>query len=644
MLKRGVAKNSFRTGQAYSGRMLDISASDLFRAPRAQAGGAAALAALALLAGCAPLRPLPGPPPDLAALPLGPAPVRLLADSTWWTVAPRGGTNRLEERTVSWLRVERRAPPDAEDLDVYEDESVESAPRIRVDAFYPGGGSWTADPARVARARAHCGGFFACNQLRHSVRVPGYREGVLIRLEVRRTVRLAGFRGAEPMAGARACARRFAAFRQPAGYALSATLASPEGIPWRLDSSVDARGREWRWSAADVPAFPDPSADVPVLRFAVPPRGSAAPGWQATGDAYLDLLAPAWVAGPAVRAAARSLPGPDPASLADAAFRLVQSRVRYLADEERMHAYVPRPPERVLGQGYGDCKEMANLMRALLAARGVEARLALVSAADGPGPDPAYPSLAGFDHMILAVDAGDGARRWYDPTVAGAGPSASRLGLLGRPALVLSPGASAPDTIRPAPGYRNRVVTVSSLSPGSGGRWELKGTIGLKGACAFAFNQGLRAHPGPAEARAAVRDFLAASFGIRASAWEWETPAGDSAAIAYAMPADGLRLSLGAGGLKLDAPALMGLGTGLRGEAARNLAGFEQEDSWSLPPAYREPETRAFARDGAIGSWTFGPGEAKRAFRCGPLDLEDRARLDGFLDALSGFALAAVWR
>lgn len=622
--------------------MPDIADTDLQRAPRAFAGVAGALALL--LAECAPLRPLPAPPADLSALPNGSAPVQLLADSTWWTVAPRGGANRLEERTVSWLRVERRTPPEAEDLDVYEDESVESAPRIRVDAYYPGGGRWTADPARVARSRAHCEGFFACNQLRHTVRVPGYREGLLIRLEVRRTVRHPGFRGAEPLAGTRACARRFAAFRQPAGYALSAALSSPESVPWRLDSASDALGHELRWSAEAVPAFPDGSPDAPLLRFSVPPKGPAAPDWRAMGDAYLDLLAPAWAPGPAVLAAAKSLEGADPAALADAAFRLVQSRIRYLADEERMHAYVPRPPDRVLGQGFGDCKEMANLMRALLAVRGVEARLALVSAAQAPGPDAAHPSLSTFDHMILALDAGDGARRWYDPTVAGAGPAASRLGLLGRPVLVLARTASAPDSVRPAPGYRNRVITVSSLSPGRGGRWELTGTIGLKGACAFAFGMDLRAHPGPADARAAVRDFLAASFGIQASAWEWETPAADSATITYAMPADALRLSLGAGGLKLDAPALMGLGPGLRGDAARSLAGFGQEDAWSLPPGYRESETRAFERDGASGSWNFGPGEAKRVFRCGPLALGDRERLEGFLDALSGFTLASFWQ
>jgi hypothetical protein len=387
-----------------------------------------------------------------------------------------------------------------------------------------------------------------------------------------------------------------------------------------------------------------------ALRFSVPPRGRGSWTWRELGDHYLGLLAARAARGESVRRAAAGLAGSGPDSLAEGAFRLLQARVRYLADEERMNAYVPRPPERVLANGYGDCKEMANLMRALLAERGVSAELALAQAPGSPQLSEAYPSLSEFNHMILSLRGADGARRWFDPTVAAAGASQSYLPLLYRKALVLAAGASALDTVLPAPGYHNRAVTQSRLGPGRGGHWELRGAICLKGKSAFDLNQDLRhRYPGPSEARAAVRSFLAESFGIQAAEWEWASPSPDSARITYAMPADAMLVTLGSGGLKLDVPWLMGLGPRLRDsdpDHELRFSAFEQEDHWILPPEYRQWETRSFQQEGAEGDWISGHGEARRDFRCAGLAWKagERERLEEFLDALSGFSLASVWQ
>ncbi len=616
----------------------------------------ACLAASLCLTACAPTHP-PRPPEGFSSYGPGEGrdPVDLLADSVWWEANTRRDVNSLEQRQVSWYRVNHRNPPLAETVEIFEDETTEKDLRIRVDAFAPDGSRWSADPIRFTRARARIDGYFTSNQFRHAARIPGYREGMLIRVEAHRTIVRPEFRGGEPLRGAFACRTRFASFRAPEGTAYSAGVVNPEGLPLRMEGDSGPGWREIRVTAdglAPMPALgqPAPEGGYSALRFSVPPQGPRSWDWSRLGDHYLGMIGKDAEGDAQVRKAASGLTGGDPESLARSAFRLVQSRVRYLADEERMNAYVPRAPGRVLANGYGDCKEMANLMRALLAARGVAADLALSQPADAAPLSNAYPSLADFNHMVLSLAQPDGSRLWFDPTVGAAGPPESYLPLLARETLLLRPGGSAPDSVRPAPGYRNRAVTVSRLGPERGGHWILRGEIGLKGKAAFDLNQELRfRHPGPAEARAAVRAFLARSFGIQASEWEWSSPSPDSARIAYAMPADAMLVTLATGGIKLDAPTLMGLGSGLRDagpEAGRSLPAFEQEDLWILPPGYRQWETRGFAREGATGEWQSSDGGARRAFRCTARTWKagDQAGLDGFLDALTGFTLASVWQ
>lgn len=590
----------------------------------------------------------PAPPSGftgLAALALNADPstsnaVETLADSSWWEVKAEGDANILTQRRVSWYLVRRRNPPLAESVTVFEDEATEEVPRLRVDAWSPDGGRWSADGRRFTRTRARLDGYFSTNLFRHSLRIPGYRPGLLMRVEVRRNITRPEFRGGEALASDYACRARFLSFRAPAERPFAVGLAAGDGMDPVIDSAIgtDARGVRWRElrvSGSDLP--PAQGESGAALRFSVPPRGAGSWSWRALGDHYLSLTGDA-PDDPTVRAAAAILQGADAGALVDAAFRLVQSRVRYHADEERMHAYVARAPGKVLANGYGDCKEMVGLLRALLAARGVAAQPALARTPGFAGPAAGFPSFADFDHMVLSVPRRDGTRRWFDPTVAAAGPGSSWLPQLGRQALVLIPGASGLDTIRAPEGYRNRVVTVSRLGPCRAGVLELRGSIGLKGGAAFALNQCLRRdHPGPSEARAAMRAFLADAFSIRASEWEWSDPAPDSVAITYAMPAGAMRLTLAAGGVILDAPSLMGLGS--PGGGPRRLEAFEQEDTWILPPGYRQGESRAFEREGMAGAWEMAGGEARRRFRC--LGLE---RGPGLLDDLAEFSLASVWQ
>lgn len=71
------------------------------------------------------------------------------------------------------------------------------------------------------------------------------------------------------------------------------------------------------------------------------------------------------------------------------------------------NGYRPRPSNLVLGRGYGDCKDKANLMRALLKSLKIEAYPIAIFSGDPTFVREEWASPAQFNHCIIAVRIGD---------------------------------------------------------------------------------------------------------------------------------------------------------------------------------------------------------------------------------------------
>jgi len=65
--------------------------------------------------------------------------------------------------------------------------------------------------------------------------------------------------------------------------------------------------------------------------------------------------------------------------------------------------FQPHKASQVLSQGYGDCKDKSNLLRALLREVGIEAYLAVARVDAEIGIEPNFPSAAQFNHAIVAI-------------------------------------------------------------------------------------------------------------------------------------------------------------------------------------------------------------------------------------------------
>jgi len=86
-----------------------------------------------------------------------------------------------------------------------------------------------------------------------------------------------------------------------------------------------------------------------------------------------------------------------------AAFAQQVNYVAVMTNVMRGGGYTPHPAADVLARNYGDCKDKATLMRALLKAAGIESYATTIYAGDRTFVRPEWPSPEQFNHAIIAV-------------------------------------------------------------------------------------------------------------------------------------------------------------------------------------------------------------------------------------------------
>ena len=115
----------------------------------------------------------------------------------------------------------------------------------------------------------------------------------------------------------------------------------------------------------------------------------------------------------------------------EALYTYVSRQIRYVAIEIGIGGYQPHQAADVFKNKYGDCKDKANLLITMLNKIGFRGYPALVGVRGQVEADPAVPTLATFDHMIVALPVPAGLKAaverfpaydskaqilWIDPT------------------------------------------------------------------------------------------------------------------------------------------------------------------------------------------------------------------------------------
>lgn len=182
--------------------------------------------------------------------------------------------------------------------------------------------------------------------------------------------------------------------------------------------------------------LPSDAAPYPEVVF------STGESWHQLAEAYAKII-DSRIASADVSALASKVTGGDnpPREKIASALQYMSKEIRYTGVEFGDAAVVPVSPKDVISRGYGDCKDKATLLVALLRAAGIPSYVALLSVGERQDILPDLPGMGMFDHAIVYVPGTPGL--WIDTT-----DRYARLGELpaadqGRYALIIRPETDA---------------------------------------------------------------------------------------------------------------------------------------------------------------------------------------------------------
>jgi hypothetical protein len=196
----------------------------------------------------------------------------------------------------------------------------------------------------------------------------------------------------------------------PAGYTYTTSWARHE----KLDG-IDLENHSYRWEMNDEPAIdldqvpmaPGEGALAARMTVHYTGPGLAEPQdgtWQGIGEWYEGLARDRLTSAPDITAKAQELTAgkTDFYDKAEAIGEFMQQKIRYFAIEMGVGGYQPNPAEAIFRGRYGDCKDKATLLSAMLSSVGIHGALVMVDTQRGV-VDPDAPSIWG-NHMIAAIE------------------------------------------------------------------------------------------------------------------------------------------------------------------------------------------------------------------------------------------------
>lgn len=189
---------------------------------------------------------------------------------------------------------------------------------------------------------------------------------------------------------------------------------------------------------------------------------------------------------PAIAELARQLTASrsDPRSKALALSDWVRRNIRYVAVHIGVGGVVPHPAATVLAQRYGDCKDHAVLLEALLAAAGIDSTGALVNSGN-VFRLPRTPTLGIFNHIITYVPSLD---LFLDPSADTVAAGYLPEPVMGKPVLLVKSGRVAATPASQPGRSRNAII----FHIGGKGETLFRVTKTSAGAAAEPYRQALR--------------------------------------------------------------------------------------------------------------------------------------------------------
>ena len=210
------------------------------------------------------------------------------------------------------------------------------------------------------------------------------------------------------------------------------------GVDWSASGTREVpcavEGSTVTCDASDLPPLPTeegtpPAADLIArvwARWWSPDGRRGFADWEALGRWYESLTSPVLADLGEVTRLAQAWHPKSPEELGPAierAFDYVSTDVRYVSIQLGIGGYKPHPPSLVLSRKFGDCKDKAFLLRAIVGHWGLRTFPVVVKTRSSGEVDPDVPAANQFNHAIAAILLPEGALvdRWPVLDVEGVG-------------------------------------------------------------------------------------------------------------------------------------------------------------------------------------------------------------------------------
>lgn len=243
-------------------------------------------------------------------------------------------------------------------------------------------------------------------------------------------------------------------------------------LPGLRTSRVEADGQtQWTFEAGPMQALDEIEPGLPRDVPAVPTvTFSTGASWRELAERYSAVVDERIAQSDVAALAERLMRGRDSRDARiEAVVAYLNREIRYTGIEFDQAAIVPRPPSETLRFRYGDCKDKATLLVALLRAGGIPAHVALLEAGVRIDAAADQPGLGLFDHAIVYVPGEPD--YWIDATADTSRlrqlppSSADRLALIAKPdseTLVRTPALRSTENVLD----EERTIHLADQGPG----------------------------------------------------------------------------------------------------------------------------------------------------------------------------------
>ena len=334
----------------------------------------------------------------------------VLLDDTTYTVAPNGQATEHYRQVIKILRPQGR------------DDAIVAVPfdqdtkilSLHVWSIGPDGHQYALKDSEIVQyGYPGQGNFFEDDKVKLA-RAPGRDPGGIVAYEYEQRIRPMLTEKTWFFQGDLPSLSQSFTLELPPGFTYGTVWANHGEI-----KAADLEDRRWRWEMTNVPAIDlnhvlyRPAARSLAGRMTVHYTGPGLPAstdgtWKSIGEWYQTLAKDRLVATPEIAAKAVELAAgkTDFYDKVEPIAEFVQQQVRYFAIEMGIGGYQPHFAADVFRNRYGDCKDKATLLSAMLSSVGIHSALMMVDTRRGViAPD--APSIVG-NHMVAAIEIPEG--------------------------------------------------------------------------------------------------------------------------------------------------------------------------------------------------------------------------------------------